>query len=170
MKQSLRTATAASAVVGNLALVTAALVHRRPVFESTMLTAGLDVDPAHVGLAVNTALAVVVLGTALVYLLVRSLGRVLDRLVERRTGEPSQLARRVVDLTTAALQVSALLLPPDSGVRTAAALPLAVLLALPVVVWLLHRWVRRDLRTALSTLSLAVGATLATGVAFGRWF
>ena len=76
----------------------------------------------------------------------------------------------VVDVTTAALQVSALLLPPDSGVRTAAALPLALLLALPVVVWLAHRSVRCDLRTALSTLSLAVGATLATGVAFGRWF
>ena len=42
MNEHLSTATAASAVVGNLVLVTAALVHRRPVFESAMLGAGSE--------------------------------------------------------------------------------------------------------------------------------
>ncbi|WP_375429821.1 hypothetical protein [uncultured Friedmanniella sp.] len=74
-------------------------------FDQTLHTAGLQVDSDQWGLAVNAALAVVVLGTALVYVLVRGLGRAVDAAIERRIAVPTRLASRVLDVTTAALQL-----------------------------------------------------------------
>lgn len=115
MNSYVRRLAGATVVVANLALLAAALIHRRSVFEQSVRAASPDVAASYLGLAVNTAVTVVVLGTVLVYALLRGLGRLVDQLVERRGGQRTRLVTRVVDVTTGALQAGALLLPSGSS-------------------------------------------------------
>jgi len=167
VKNLRRTLLFAGVTLTNVGLVVAVVQHRRPLFRVTIEQAGAELPDNALDLAIATAMAVVTVGLVVAYAIARSLGRLLDKTARSRS---SRLATWAVDATAAALNTAALMGPADFSGRNAALLPWPFLVAIPLLVWLLHRPTGRDPRRALQTLTTAAIASAATAVALGRWF